>query len=120
MASSSAQLASHAREPAFQIERDDAGRGLRLILTRKLVFADVTQLWDALRVLLRESKKRERIDLDMQHVEFLDGGAMALLAHFRSEVYRRGGRAEFINATESAQEIIHLYRGDQAVKRRKK
>ncbi|MDB4972097.1 MAG: uncharacterized protein JWN48_438 [Myxococcaceae bacterium] len=120
MASSSAQLATQAREQHFQLERDDAGRGTRLVFRGRLLFKDAEPLWSALRVLLRETKKRERIDLDMGQVEFLDGGAMALLAHFRSEVYRRGGRAEFINATEAANEIIHLYRGDQAVKRVKK
>lgn len=120
MASSSAQLATRSGEPSFQVEREDAGRGTRLIFRGRLVFADATPLWDALREVLRLIKKRERIDLDMQQVEFLDGGAMALLAHFRSEIYRRGGRAEFVHANDAAQEVIRLYRGDQPVKRRKK
>ena len=120
MASSSAQLATRSREPSFQVEREEAGRVTRLVFRGRLVFADATPLWDVLRELLRLIKKRERIDLDMQQVEFLDGGAMALLAHFRSEIYRRGGRAEFVQANEAAQEIIQLYRGDQPVKRLKK
>jgi len=120
MASSSRQLAGPQSEPSFQLERDDSGRGTRLVFRGRLLFADAEPLWEELRKLLRVIKKRERFDLDMEQVEYLDGGAMALLAHFRGEVYRRGGRAEFINATEASQEIIRLYRGDRAVKRRKK
>jgi phospholipid/cholesterol/gamma-HCH transport system permease protein len=45
---------------------------------------------------------------------------MALLAHFRAEIYRRGGRAEFVEASESVQEIVRLYRADQPVGRVKK
>jgi phospholipid/cholesterol/gamma-HCH transport system permease protein len=120
MASSSAQLATQSSERSFVVERDEDGRGTRLVFRGKLIFAEATPLWDVLRELLRKIKKRERFDLDMEQVEYLDGGAMALLAHFRGEIYRRGGRAEFVNASEASQEIIRLYRGDQPVKRRKK
>jgi phospholipid/cholesterol/gamma-HCH transport system permease protein len=121
MASSSAPLAGSTQgEPAFRIDQEDAARGRRLVLRGRFTFAEATPLWHELRAALKKFKKRERIDLEMQDVEYVDGGAMALLAHFRSEVYRRGGRAEFSGASESVQEIIHMYRGDQAVGRRKK
>jgi phospholipid/cholesterol/gamma-HCH transport system permease protein len=120
MASPSSQLAPDSGGPSFQLERDEAGRGIRLVFRGKLIFADATPLWSELQALIVQLKKREYIDLDFAEVEFLDGGAMALLAHFRSEIYRRGGRAEFINASEAAQEIIRLYRGDSAVRRHKK
>jgi phospholipid/cholesterol/gamma-HCH transport system permease protein len=91
-----------------------------MIFSGRLSFADATPLWHELREALKRYKRRDRIDLDMRNVAWLDGGAMALLAHFRSEIYRRGGRAEFVDASESIQEVIRIYRGDQAVQRRKK
>lgn len=105
---------------AFQVEHLPAARGHRIVFSGRLSFAEATPLWEELRASLKRYKRRERLDLDMQNVSWLDGGAMALLAHFRGELYRRGGRAEFVGASEPVQEIIRIYRGDQAVQRRKK
>ena len=105
---------------AFSIEQQPAERGSRVVLRGRLTFEDATPLWDALRTLKKRLKRRERVDLDLTEVSFIDGAAMALLAHFRCELYRRGGRAEFIGAQEDVQEIVRLYRGDQPVGRPKK
>lgn len=121
MSTPPAQLASSDSQRGFAIEHQAAARGHKLVFSGRLTFAEATPLWDALReALKRYNKKRERIDLDMSQVSWLDGGAMALLAHFRAELYRRGGRAEFVGASETIQEVIRIYRGDQAVQRRKK
>lgn len=122
MASPSAQLALDRGEPSFRIEQEAEAeaRGTRLLLTGRFTFAEATPLWNELRARLKALKKRERVDLDLKGAEFVDGGAMALLAHFRAEVYRRGGRAEFVEASESVQEIVRLYRADQPVGRIKK
>jgi phospholipid/cholesterol/gamma-HCH transport system permease protein len=45
---------------------------------------------------------------------------MALLVHLRSELAARGVRADFVNAKDNVQELIHLYRGDIKPVRRKK
>jgi phospholipid/cholesterol/gamma-HCH transport system permease protein len=120
MSTSSARLADQGSSRPFRIEHQPAERGHRMIFSGRLSFADATPLWHELREALKRYKRRDRIDLDMRNVAWLDGGAMALLAHFRSEIYRRGGRAEFVDASESIQEVIRIYRGDQAVQRRKK
>lgn len=121
MSSSSAPLAvSESPAPAFQIEHGELERGKRIAFRGKLTFAEATPLWEALRLSLRRYKKHERIDLDLSEVARIDGAAMALLAHFRCELYRRGGRAEFVGASEPVQEIVRLYRGDQPVGRPKR
>src|SRR5690242_7066309 len=100
---------------AFQIEHlpgEPDTKGSRLMFRGRLTFGEATPLWDALRAIKRRLGKRERVDLDLADVSFLDGGAMALLANFRCELYRRGGRAEFINGSDDVQEIVRLYRGD--------
>lgn len=101
---------------SFQVEQRVDGRGKTLLFQGRLTFAEATPLWEALRPYKKKAKRRQRIDLDMSGVEWLDGGAMALLAHFRCELYRRGGRAEFVGASEPVQEIIRIYRGDQPVR----
>jgi len=105
---------------SFKIEQRSDARGKTLLFHGRLTFAEAEPLWHALRAYKQRAKKRERMDLDMSGVEWLDGGAMALLAHFRSELYRRGGRAEFVGASEAVQEIIRIYRGDQPVRAKKK
>ncbi len=106
--------------PSFRIEHGDAERGKRLAFAGELTFAQAGELWEELRKALRLLRRRERVDLDMSHVDWIDGGAMALLAHFRCAIYRRGGRAEFVGASEPVQEVIRLYRGDQPVGRPKR
>lgn len=103
----------------FKVEHVQEERGARIVFRGRLTFHDANELWHELRALLRRLKRRMRVDLDLTQVDFVDGGAMALLAHFRCQVYRRGGRAEFIGATEAVQEIVRLYRGDQPVGRPK-
>jgi phospholipid/cholesterol/gamma-HCH transport system permease protein len=53
----------------------------------------------------------------MSEVTLLDGGAMALLAHLRAGLHRRGVKAEFLSAPDRVQEIIALYGGDHVVAR---
>jgi phospholipid/cholesterol/gamma-HCH transport system permease protein len=120
MASPTAQLDAPVHERSFHIEHVQSERGGAIHFGGRLTFADASLLWDELRRALRRYKKRARVDLDMSAVEWIDGGAMALLAHFRCAIYRRGGRAEFVGASEDVQEVIRLYRGDQAVGRPKK
>lgn len=105
---------------SFQIEQRADERGKTLLFRGRLTFAEASALWEELRTIKHRLKRRERVDLDMAGVEWLDGGAMALLAHFRCELYRRGGRAEFQGASEAVQEIIRIYRSDQPVTARKR
>ncbi len=121
MSTPSAPLADQDPTPrAFRVEHQPGERGYRMVFSGRLGFAEATPLWQELREALKRYKRRDRLDLDMRDVTWLDGGAMALLAHFRSELYRRGGRAEFVNASETVQEVIRIYRGDTAVQRLKK
>lgn len=109
-----------AEASSFQIEQRDAERGTRLVFRGRFTFAEAAELWQSLRLLLKQLKRRIRVDLDLTEVDFVDGGAMALLAHFRSQLYRRGGRAEFVGGSDAVQEMVRLYRGDQPVGRPKK
>lgn len=102
------------------IERIDSGEGSSLSLAGKLTFPEAIQIWNDVRRRIDPLKSGEKIDFDMGAVEAIDGGTMALLVHLRSELAARGVRADFVNAKDNVQELIHLYRGDIKPVRRKK
>jgi len=103
------------------IERIDHNDGSSLSLVGKLTFPEAIHIWNDVRRRIDTLKSGEKIDFDMQAVEAIDGGTMALLVHLRSELAARGVRADFVNAKEHVQELIHLYRGDiKPVRRRKR
>ncbi|HEX7480889.1 MAG TPA: MlaE family lipid ABC transporter permease subunit [Polyangiales bacterium] len=105
---------------SFAIERaglPPAGSQLRLHGT--LAFADAATIWRQLRSHVDAAVSGSTLDLEMSDVQRVDGGIMALLAHLRAELQQRGVKSEFLSAAAPIQEIIHLYRGDVTVGRRK-
>jgi phospholipid/cholesterol/gamma-HCH transport system permease protein len=84
-----------------------------------LSFTDAGPLWTELRVHVDAAAGGTTLNFQMQDVERVDGGIMALLAHLRAELQQRGVKSEFHGAHAPIQEIIHLYRGDVRVGRRK-
>jgi phospholipid/cholesterol/gamma-HCH transport system permease protein len=102
------------------IDRIDHSAGSRLSLAGKLTFLEAKVIWDDVRRRIDDLKADDRIDFDMGAVEAIDGGTMALLVHLRSDLAARGVRADFVNAKDDVQELIHLYRGDMKPVRRKK
>jgi phospholipid/cholesterol/gamma-HCH transport system permease protein len=106
---------------SFRIEhvRVDAKRGV-LKFYGRLTFADSAELWKEVRKYSARSKRGNVLDVDLSEAEMVDGGAMALLVHLRAEVHRRGARSEFVNAPAHIQDLVHLYKGDGAVVRRKR
>jgi phospholipid/cholesterol/gamma-HCH transport system permease protein len=85
-----------------------------------LVLAEAAEIWSSLCAYAGEIKTGETLDIDMSAVEFVDGGAMALLVHTRAELRLRGVHCEFVGMDEPVHEIVHLYRGDVDPKRRRK
>jgi phospholipid/cholesterol/gamma-HCH transport system permease protein len=108
-------------ERSFTVEHvtgDAASSGLRL--AGRFSFADAGAVWSELRVHVDAAVRGASLDFQMGDVERVDGGIMALLAHLRAELQQRGVKSEFQGAPAPIQEIIHLYRGDVKVGRRKK
>ena len=102
------------------IEHVEQGDGTRLALAGKLTFPEAKHIWDDVHRRIDALGTGDKIEFDMQAVEAIDGGTMALLVHLRSSLAARGVRADFVNATKGVQELIHLYRGDiKPVRRRR-
>lgn len=91
-----------------------------LHLRGRLAFTDAATIWDELHIHVDAAARGNTLNLDMSEVQRVDGGVMALLAHIRAELQQRGVKSEFLGATASIQEVIHLYRGDIKVGRRKR
>jgi phospholipid/cholesterol/gamma-HCH transport system permease protein len=109
------QDARHDATPSFSLEGD--AHGLRLAGTFHMEQGGV--FWNALREHAARAEKGP-FAVDLEGVEAIDGGAMALLVQVRAELLARGVQAELINGSEHVQELVHLYRGDEKPARRKK
>ena len=105
----------------FAIEHVRTGADQGEIRIRgSLRFAEAAPLWSELRRLESTAARGETLNFEMSAVQRIDGGAMALLACLRAELQRRGVKSEFLAAGERVQRIIHLYGGDNVVKRLKR
>jgi phospholipid/cholesterol/gamma-HCH transport system permease protein len=104
-------------EPPFVLERNE---GSDLRLAGRLTLASAGPLWDALGIHAANLTKGDALNFDMQGVDLVDGGALALLVHVRSDLRLRGVECEFINTNDRVHELVHLYRGDVDPKPRRK
>jgi len=101
-----------------RVEIDDSNAELRF--TGRMSLRGASSLWLELKKLEPMTPAGGTLNFDMSGVEAVDGGAMALLAHARAELMQRRVRSEFVGASERVQQLIHLYRGDVSVERRKR
>jgi phospholipid/cholesterol/gamma-HCH transport system permease protein len=85
----------------------------------KLILKEAAALWAELGRHVAEVARGSSLNFDMCDVEIVDGGALALLVHVRSGLRQRGVQCDFVNAPPRIQELVHLYRGDVDLKRRR-
>ncbi len=93
----------------FVLERGDA-TDLRIGGTLKLSSAGA--LWADLGKYTEPLSRGQSLNFDLEGVETLDGGALALLVHARAGLVLRGVACEFVNAQPRVAELVQLYRGD--------
>ncbi len=108
---------THAREPPFVLERNE-GADLRIAGT--LTLAEAGPLWTALSLHASSLVKGDALNFDMQGVEAVDGGAIALLVNVRTDLRLRGVAGECVRTNPKVHDLVHLYRGDVDPKPRRK
>jgi phospholipid/cholesterol/gamma-HCH transport system permease protein len=86
----------------------------------ELKFSEAATLWKSLTERLASIGRGQKLDFDLSRVERIDGGTMALLVHLRNELKLRGVRSDFVGATGTVQELVHLYHGDENPVRRRR
>jgi phospholipid/cholesterol/gamma-HCH transport system permease protein len=91
-----------------------------LHLEGELKFSEAAALWKSLSRRLASMGRGQKLDFNMSRVERVDGGTMALLVHLRNGLKLRGVRSDFVGATGSVQDLVHLYGGDENPVRRKR
>lgn len=108
-------------KPTFRIEPASThGNKTTLRLYGRLLLRDGAEIWKQVLGHVESLPRGHTLFIDMQAVELVDGGAMALLVHARTDLVQRGVTCEFIDAAPHVQDIIHLYRGDVRVGRKKR
>jgi phospholipid/cholesterol/gamma-HCH transport system permease protein len=110
-------LSAPSRELPFLVSREDTSD---LRLSGRLTLADAGALWRELGTHVAELSKGAALNFDMEQVDTVDGGALALLVHVRSDLRLRGVECEFVNASPRIQDLVHLYRGDVDPKPRRR
>jgi phospholipid/cholesterol/gamma-HCH transport system permease protein len=106
---------------SFAVEvRQQSDGNVELSLQGNLAFLEAEAIWSELRAHVDGAAQGSTLSFEMSEVQRVDGGVMALLAHLRAELQQRGVQSEFRGASDPIQEIIHLYRGDELVGRRKR
>src|SRR5690349_18623817 len=107
--------------PDFQIQPASThGNKTTLRLFGRLLLKDGAAIWEQVLGHTKDLKRGHTVFIDMQSVELVDGGAMALLVHARTDMVQRGVTCEFVEAEPHVQDIIHLYRGDVRVGRKQR
>jgi len=104
-------------ELPFSLERV---RGSDLRLAGQLTLANAGAFWTELRRHADTLPPGDSLNFNMKRVLVVDGGALALLVHVRSELKLRGVECEFVETSPHLRELVHLYRGDVDPKPRKK
>ncbi len=104
-------------QASFQLSVD-TGEGLGF--SGRLTLADAGSLWKQLQGRVAALPSGASLNFNMSGVESIDGGALALLVHVRSDLRLRRVECEFVSASPRIQELVHLYRGDVDPKPRKK
>jgi phospholipid/cholesterol/gamma-HCH transport system permease protein len=87
----------------------------RLILSGDLRGEDAGALWRALDTAVRSVRAERRLDVDLSHVDSVDGTSIALLAALRASLLGRGIVCEIVGAHDRAAQLVHLFRGDRDV-----
>ncbi len=83
----------------------------RLQIVGDVRIHDARSLW---RTLAHERPTHgQRLDIDLSRLTSIDGVAMALLVEFRNAISARGAQCAIVNAPESVQPLLHVYRGDE-------
>lgn len=105
-------MGSTTAKSGFEVSRVDAEDGSALRFLGRLKFSEAAALWGEVRALA--AAPATRLDLDLEEVEVVDGGSMALLIQLRCELASKGTPSEIRVPEGTIKSIYELYSGDEA------
>jgi phospholipid/cholesterol/gamma-HCH transport system permease protein len=100
----------------MRVEKDPPrgnDRGLRVYGDLRL--RDAGALWKVLMV--NRPARGQELRVDLSGVKSVDGSVVALLTAFRFEQRESGARCELASANDTIEELIHLYQGNDRLRR---
>ena len=92
---------------AFEIETQPAGEGVARVELRGTLGA--RQAGELRRALGEAMRGAQRVRVDLEHLDFLDGGSAAVLADTWCARREAGVEIEFVGARESVGTVLALY-----------
>jgi len=95
----------------FSFSLSEEPRGLRVELGGSITLEEAPAIWKRVIELLELSAGKQRIQIDLNGVETIDGACMALLVHLRSELGARGIPCEFQGSSPAVRPVVELYGG---------
>ena len=105
-------------DSAPRVEHATGADGATVVrLHGKLTFADGASLWKAIRSRTKPTMPAA-LRFELEGVESIDGGTMALLVETKWDVELAGGTCEIVGATGSVAKILALHGGDVAAAER--
>ena len=111
----------HLAARAYDMRLIDDGSGVSVLkLSGRLVLSEAAALWGDLHTHADRVAPGQTLNFDMDEVEHVDGGSMALLVQVRADLHQRKAASEFVGGSDGVQELIHLFRGDVKVGPRKR
>jgi len=97
--------------PEFSWRRSDIPDGVRIDLGGQITIDEAPALWKRVSLLLEQSTGKQRVQIDSENVEVIDGACTALLVHLRSELKARKIHCEFTGGSPGVRRMIELYGG---------
>lgn len=102
----------------FELERVDRAASTTLRLGGHLTLEHARELWERTRA--EAHNVSGKVTIDLSSVKRLDGAALALLVHLKSELEARGVSAELVSANGTMRDLVHLYHGDSPLEPRRR
>lgn len=103
---------------SFEIEEKEAER-LRVELKGAITLDEAPALWKRVAELLELASGKQRVELDLDGVEVIDGACMALLVHLRSELRGRKIACELQGGSKAVRRVLELYGGRRRTRARR-
>lgn len=97
--------------PAFIWRSTDIPEGVRVNLGGQITIDQAPALWKRVSVLLEQATGKQRVQIDNDEVDVIDGACMALLVHLRNELKAKKVHCEFTGGSPAVRRIVDLYGG---------
>ncbi len=103
----------------FSFSLSEEPDGVRVELGGSITLEEAPALWKRVSELLELSAGKQRVQIDLNGIEMIDGACMALLVHLRNELKARGVPCELEGGSPAVRRVVALYGGRRRARARR-